>query len=441
MTKNAEDNSLSQNEGDKELAIIEKNGFLVKNKIFLDKVGAGFSSIQVLNILFYFTGASFFLIGIINAIRSSLANVTSYVVRNELSKGKFSKKIMVYSGIFFGFTYLFIALGVSLGLKWIFALSLLLGSVFFTIHSDLFQTFTEKYLRRIKSNVLTEKWTMIGLFVTLVTIFLSTYIIDSVPFSGKIFVFPLIGAAPYYGYLISFEFAAFAFILSSYFLMKLKLEFISSTTEDANSKNYFKEIFYGGSTFFKNKYLSMLMFATIFLGAFQAIINSFLGIYIYTEFFDSYLGGFLNVGLMIAFALVVVLIGSKIASKMNKNMGVAPLFVFGTLLMAILPLTIVFNPYFPAIIAANMLSVLGAAMIGSGHNLVTARLLNEKDRETYYMYSGLIAIIPFILFTAILSFIAQRAGIVEVFRYAGFGLIVCLVPIYFSIVVWISKKN
>jgi hypothetical protein len=421
---------------------LRKNNLLIKYKILVDKLGAGFSSIQFLNILFSFTGASIFMIGVVNALKSAINTLTSSVVKKQAEKGHFSTDLMIVSGIFFGFSFLFIALGISLKWKWLFALSLLLGSAFFVIHGDMFQIFLNKYLKKLKPGLFTEKTTFIGILVMAFALFLSAWLMESISFSGKSFTFPIIGTSIYFGYLISFEIAAFAFIFSSYLFMRIKITLVSFNEQDSGEfKGYFEELIENSKKYFKNKYLFTLTLATIFVGVFQAIMNAFVGIHIYNDYGNVFLGGFLNVGFMLSLVLLVVLIGPTITGKMNRNLGVAPLFVFGTLLMAILPLTLYYNSYFPAVVVANMLSVLGAAMIGSGHNLVSLRLLNEKDRESYYTFSGIIALIPFIIFVVLLSLFANMYGFLQLFKYMGFGVVACLFPIYFLIVIWISKTS
>jgi hypothetical protein len=442
MKKEAEQLSVLESSKNAEDANFKRDNSILKYKILVDKVGAGFSSIQFLNILFSFTGASMFMIGIVNAFRSAINMMVSSFVKRRAEKSSFSTDLMIVSGIFFGFSFLFIALGISLKWKWLFALSLLLGSVFFVIHGDMFQIFLNRYMKRLKSGIFTERTTFTGIIVMAVALFLSSWLMENISFAGEYFTFPLIGKNIYFGYLISFEIAAFAFIFSSYLFMRIKVN-INSFSEKDNipAESYFSQLRSSFQKYFKNKYLFTLTLATIFVGVFQAIMNSFVGIYVYKEFSDAFLGGFLNVGFMLALALLVVLIGPTITGKMNRNLGVAPLFVFGTLLMAILPLTLYYNSYFPAIVVANMLSVLGAAMIGSGHNLVSVRLLNEKDREAYYTFSGIITLIPFVVLVALLSLFANNAGLLALFRFMGIGVVVCLFPIYLLMVIWISNRH
>ncbi len=424
-------------------ADLKKNNLLIKYKILLDKLGAGFSSIQFLNILLSFTGISYFIIGIVNAAKSAINTITSSVVKKQVERGKFSTDVMIVSGIFFGLSFFIIAVGIAFGLKWAFIFGLLIGGFFFVIHGDMFQIFLNKYLRKLKPGLFAEKTTLVGVILMAISLLLSAWLLEKIPVTGRQITFPLLGKVTSYGYVLSFEIAAVAFILSAYLFMIINIKLVSfKEIESSETRGYFSDLIFNAKKYFKNKYLFTLTFATMFLGVFQAVMNAFLGIYIYNKYNDIFLGGFLNVGFMLALALLVVLIGPAVTERMNKNLGVAPLFVFGTLLMAILPLTLYYNSYFPAVVVANMLSILGAAMIGAGHNLVSVRLLNEKDRESYYTFSGLFALIPFIVIVLLLSALAEKNGdLLQLFKYLGFGIIVCLLPIYFLFVLWITGKK
>jgi len=418
-----------------------RNERVIKTKIFFDKMGAGFSSMQFINIFFSYVGASLLFIGVINVFKSVLNTITSSVVKRKCERGSFSKTLMTLSMVIVAFSLFLLVFAISIKSKIFFSFCVLVGGIFFVIHSEMFNFYLERQFRNLKPEIFKKKSTIIGILIIASSILISAILLEKISVNGAQILTPILGSLIYYGYMVSFQIAAFLFLVSSYFSIRSKSQNISSLNPSTtSSKSYFYELNKNIKIYCKNKYLIVLTFATLLVGVVQTIMNTFLGLYIYTQYYDSWFGGFINVGVMIIFALLVVLIGPAITNKLNQKMGVAPLFVFGTLLMAILPLTIVYNAYFPAVIVANMLSVLGASVIGSGHNLVAARLLNEKDRATYYSSSGIIIIVPFLILAIALSFIADSLGFIELFKYLGFGMIVCLAPIYFAIVLWVSKN-
>ena len=150
----------------------------------------------------------------------------------------------------------------------------------------------------------------------------------------------------------------------------------------------------------------------------------------------------MNVAIMYSLALIVAIIGPVITSKINKTVGIVPMFVFGTLLLSMLPLTIVYNPmHYPAMVVANSLSVLGAALIGSAQGTLSAKVLSAKDRQNFYSSSGFLSLIPFMILVTGGAYIAQTHGLSYLFKILGLGIIILVVPLYFLIVLWASDKG
>ena len=86
------------------------------------------------------------------------------------------------------------------------------------------------------------------------------------------------------------------------------------------------------------------MLATVITTVLQIVGNSYYGIFIYQEFKEQFLGGFLNVALIFVIALLASISGSLLTKRFSKSLGEAPMLVFGTLLIALLPLTMFFKP-------------------------------------------------------------------------------------------------
>jgi len=119
------------------------------------------------------------------------------------------------------------------------------------------------------------------------------------------------------------------------------------------------------------------------------------------------------------------------------------MLVFGALVMTILPLTIVYNPssYYPAILVAASLSVIGAGIIGSGQSMLISRLLNKNERQTFYDSNGLVMLAPFLVAVILLAAFTYSKGIVQAFKFISIGAIAILLPVYIVLVLWSSKKT
>ena len=432
-------------EGREEEEVINKrNEKLLKRKFYLDKIGYGFTSTQFLNILFSFTGASFLLIGLTNGLKSFFNTFISTFIKEITQKREIKKSKISLAGLIFGFSFLILALAVTIKSPILFATTLLIGGIAVTIYGELFNNFLNKYSKKGKITRLSSTSTFKGFLLVAISIILAAGIIDLTFLDGETITINILGRTitqNIYGYLLTFEITAFAFIASSYIFSKVKIK-QEEILRAIDYKAHYRKLMKKSRTFLKNKYLLVMTATMLIVSIFQSLINSFTGIYVYTHLKNAWFGGFMNIAIMYSAALLIAILGPIITSKLNKNIGVVPMFVFGTLLMAVLPLTIVFNPfYYPAMVAANVLSVLGAALIGSAQGILAAKVLSLEDRQNFYSSAGFLSLIPFIIGVGILSYIANNFGLIYLFKVLGFGIIILGVPLYFLIVLWASNER
>lgn len=427
---------------------IETFASKLKKKTLLDKMSYGFSATQFINILFSMTGASIFFIGIINAFKSVFSTFFSTILTDYSKNALISDKFIRISGVIFGFSFLFLAMGISLRSKWIFAIALLLGSLGVVSYGDSFKSLMMRKIGKTKYVTLVSKWAFLGIVITATSLLLSGYILDFIPLTGKMFFVQVTESLkfPYRisGYLVIFMVTAISAIISAYILAKMNLGVLGDKVLIRHYISFFFVQIKGKMhRFFRNRNLFVLTLTTLVIAVFQSTLNSFIGIHIYYTYEKIWFGGFLNVAAIYALALLVSFAGPVLTSKLNKYLGLTPMFVFGSLIMALLPLTIVFNPtsYYPAILVATSLSVLGVAMIGSVQSLFASRLLNKSDREIYYASSGLIILPVFVIVVGFLVSFAQNNGLIALFKYIGIGVLALLLPLYFVLVLWSSKIN
>lgn len=418
------------------------NKSLSNRKFFLDRIGFGFASTQFINILFHLTGASFFFIGFVNILKSSITGLFSSFFKQYSKKNSLKSSIINIAGLIFGFSFLFIALAVYLSSPDLFAISVLLGSIGIVIYGDLYRKYQSEHSHN--EGFLNMKTVFVGILVTTISLFASAILMDLIPIAGKSFTLNILENSMdfrLHGFLISFEITAVAFILSSYALSKMTL---SNTGDSYSVKSFFFDyydiILRKGKRFLSNKYLFVLSLATLFLAVFQAIIYTFAGIYIFTTFNDSWLHGFSNIAMVFGLPILFSLIGPLFSTKLHKYLGLTPLMVFGTILLAIFPLTLAYNLFFPAIVVASIVGVLGNSIIGTAQGLVTSRLLNKDQRDTFYQYSGVLTIIPFFIIGIIIISFVSLLGLQNVFKILGFGIIILLLPLFLLLVFWSTKK-
>lgn len=418
----------------------EKNNSLLSIKEVLDRIGYGFAPVQFINILFYLTGAGFFLIGVINGLKTILSLLISSFLQEYAKLKPISKKFMSKAGIVFGLSFLFIAFAIVIKSLPLFSLALLIGSVGVVTYGDLYHSLVEQTLKKEKMGKFLLGISHYGVLITGVSFLISGYLFDKFPMMNATRIMLFGRSIPVYGYLVSFEITAIAFILSGYVLHYVKeKQPVEVGSVKGLIRGYYFRIKTQTKTFFQNKYLLTLLFASSITGLVQILGNSYYGIFIYDKFRFTALGGFMNVAIIFAFAIIVSFLGPPFSKYLNKKVGLAPTLVFGTLLLAMMPLVAAYNPHFMSISIANALSVLGAAILGVSQGLLVRKLLTEHLRRLYFAALSLAVIIPFIILIPLGSWLAQTYGLIILFKVLATILLVLAAPAYFVLVVMANK--
>jgi len=417
----------------------KSNNHLLAAKEIFDRIGYGFSSVQFINILFYLTGAGFFLIGIINGLKTILSLLISSFLQEYAKVKNISKKLMSKAGILFGISFLFIALAVVIKSLPLFSIALLIGSVGVVTYGDLYNRLVEQTLKKEKKSKFLMRISHYGVLITCISLLLSGYLFDKFPIFNAQKVALFGKSLPLFGYLIAFEITAIAFILSGYVLQYIKDKKIEKQKIQGFLREYWLRIRLEAKEFLRNKYLVILLIASSITGLVQILGNSYYGIYIYRQFNFMALGGFLNVAIIFAFAIIVSFLGPAFSKYLNKKVGLAPTLVFGTVLLAIMPLVAVYNPHFMNISVANALSVLGAAILGMSQGLLIRKLLSEEQRKLYFAALSIAVIIPFIILIPVGAWIAQAYGLLVLFQILALILLIIVAPIYFILVLMANK--
>jgi predicted MFS family arabinose efflux permease len=247
-----------------------------------------------------------------------------------------------------------------------------------------------------------------------------------------------------YGYLLAFEITAIMFILSGYLMSliqeKREENYGSTIYIMAFVKEYIQNAKEDSKIFIKNKKIFLLTMAAIIMTIAQIVVNSYSGIFIYENFKYQFLGGFLNVAIIFVIALITSIIGTLLTKRFAKNLGEAPMLVFGTLLIALLPLTLYYNPNLYAIGLATVLSVIGGAIVGVAQGLIAERIMTEKEINTYFSGLGFISITPTLILVTVGAIIAQLYTLQTLFLYLGIILAGIVMPLYFILVLILERE-
>lgn len=410
-----------------------------------DRVGYGATSPQFINILFAMSGAGLFLIGLFNGLKTVLSILITSVLQEYSKVHRVSKNLISGAGILFGFSFLFMAFAVRARIVWLFATSMLIAALGVVAYGDLYRKLVQETLRREKRGKLLNKLGIYGILVTMITMVISGYLIDYFPETGSKIAFTLFNhhfSLLPIGYLLSFEITAFAFIVSGYLLSFIKEK------REARSYPLFRFIKEHESRlrhlvkgFLSHKYISLMLIATAISGLLELLGNSYYGLFIYQHFNKVAFGGFLNVAAIMVFAILVSFLGPWFTSRLQRSIGLAPMLVFGTLLVAILPLTMVFNARFMTVGVAFGIAVIGGAIVGYAQGLLTRKLMNAETRRDYFLTLGPMLSVPYLILVPLGAWLAQALGMQTLFLIIGIGLCVVVTPIYFILVALANKER
>lgn len=412
------------------------NIFLTK-EIF-DRIGYGFGSEQFINILFFNTGASYFLIGIINGIKAIFSIFLSTFLTKYTETKTLNKKTIAKYGIVFGFSFLGIAFARFTHNLPLFIFSALLGTLTVVSHGSMYQQLIGDILKKEKRSTSLRKIGFYGVIILTISMLASGYLMDIFPSTG--YAMNILGRqVRIYGYLISFEITAFAFILSGFAMSFIKEKPKEKIAVKEEFSNFYFTLKNNTIKYLQNKTILLLLIAATITGFTQTIGYSYYGLYVYQIFQKVYLGGFLNVAAIFLAASLFALLSPSIARRISRRYGEVPMLVFGTVLLSILPLTFYYNPAIYTIAAAAMLSVLGASFTGLATGLILNEIIRKTDRKIYYATFSFIITIPYLVTVPIGAWIAQNLGARILFLYLGLILLLIIAPLYF-ILLFIKRE-
>lgn len=395
----------------------------------LDKIGLGFGSIQFINVILALSGGSIFLIGILNGLRSILAIVFSSLIKEYDKINKLPKSFIANSGIIFGFSFLLLGISAYFNQIWLFVIAVILTSISIVATGDIYKEYLNKKLAKERQNKLLKNISIYGVSITIISLLCSAYILDKIPYSGKIIT--LFGTNfRITGYLISFEITAIAFIISGYILKKIKEQkTISEKVPNRRVYEIIKAKFIKNSKdIMKNHTLFIMIFASAISGFSSIMGTAYYGVFIY-QFFSFFLfEKFMNIAIIFSIGAIFATIAPYVSQQLSKKMTPVPLLIFGTALTAIMPLTYWYNAHILPVSLATIIGIIGSSITG----LATGIFIQSevRDKEAYYNTISIMVTLPYLILIPIGSLIAQIMGLQSLFLIIGLILLISI-PIYF----------
>ena len=415
-------------------------------KTFLDRIGFGFGSPQYINILFRQAGASLFLVGLINGIKAIISVLISSCVKEYRKQKEVKRPFTGISEILLGLSFVILIIAYFFHSIKVFIIGILLIGIFFAYYNDLFNKLFKQKLEEGRKDYLIGKITHYGLLLTVICLFAGAYILDKFPTAGytlKFVLFEKNYSFTFYGYMIAFGIAALSFIISGLLLLdgKVKKQEEKKVRISQTIKSCFKNYRNYLSIFFRNKIILVLIIASTITAFVQTLGNSYYGIFIFNNFSKIGFGGFLNVAIIFTIALLTSIIAPLITRKNAIEYGKFPMLVFGTLLLAIMPLSYYYKPNLISISMGTILGIIGGAITGVAQGLLTLELINDYERKMYFESVSVFATIPLLITVPIGSYIAHTIGLKTLFLILALLLAFVVVPLYFFIIILYHKKE
>ena len=409
-------------------------------KEVLDRIGYGFGAQQFIIILFFLTGAGPLLVGLLNGLKDVLSSILSSFLA-ELTRFKtFSKQYVATAGIIFGFSLIGILLALRMEQVWLYAVALFIGNIAIVVYGELHGHITTTRFSFSRRHPVLRWLSTNGLFITAVSFLCSGLLLEL--FWNTSSTINLLGfSLPVSGAFLTFEIAAIAFILSGFMLRRLPLREQQHNEHKQWDvfKHHVHSAFHNLRFFFKQRYLSFMMIGSVLITVIQSLGASFYGYYIYEYFKTDVFGGFINVAIVFVVALLFSLIGPRIIQFLHKHISLGPLFVFGTLLSAMLPLVLLYNPLFPAVLVAVTLTIIGYSILSTAQSLLAQQLLGNSERESFFNITGFVSALPFLVLVIAGSILAMSSYLL-LFKAIIFTLIGILTPFYILLVL-ISREQ
>ena len=417
-------------------------------KEVFDRIGYGGATPQVVNVLFWLSiqthPLALLLVGVLTGAKTLLSVVWSNILSDYARLSKVPKSWIAAGGVLFGFLFILMALSLLTSSVLLFAIAFLASALCIVAYGDLYGSFTQSALRRERRGLFLRGIATWGVLITAVTMLLSGVLIDVFPSTGMPLSFTLLGhpfSLRVYGHLLAFEITAIAFILSGY---------VTSFIRDSRQGQpypfwrflgeYWRLVRGKTAVFTEDARVTTLTASAVLLSILQTVLTAYAGIAIYRILVERYPNApFFALASVLAIAAIAAFTGPFFIQRAHRATGLAPTLVFGSLLMAILPIALIYKTNVATLAAALCANVIGAAIVGFSQGLLAHQLLPDGKRQDYFAAQWVAIAIPYVVAIPLLSWIANWSLDLLFWIVAG-GLVLVVMPLSFALVL-ISERR
>jgi len=411
-------------------------------KDVFDRIGYGGATPQVVSVLFWLSiqthPLALFLIGVLIGAKTLLSVIWSNLLTEYARLSKVPKSWIAAGGVVFGFLFIIMTLALLMHSVWLFSGAFLLSALCIVAYGDLYGAFTQEILRRERRGAFLRSIATWGVLITVATMLLSGFLIDVFPSSGTPFTFSLFGhtfSLQVYGHLLAFEITAFAVIISGYVTSFIKDQRTGSGYPFGKFiGEYARLVRAKTAVFWLDGRVMTLTIGGVILSLLQTALTAYTGIALYRILASRYpTAPFFALAVVLSIAAVAAFTGPFFTQKAHRSTGLAPTLVFGTLLMAILPIALIYKTGVAALAAALCANVIGAAIVGFAQGMLAHQLLPDDRRHEYFQAQWVAIVIPYLILIPVLSLLAN-SSLTLLFWIIAVGLVAVVMPLHFILV-------
>lgn len=407
-------------------------------KEILDRIGYGLSSQQFLNILFVQSGASLFLVGMINGLKVMFSVIVAFLLDKYRVARRVNTLIMSLAGILFGLSVFLMTMALVWRQVFLFAAAFLVGSVIAVFYGSLYQDWFREHLALKNRGFFLSNISYYGLAISGISMILAAYVVDRAT-DGQRIAFAILGhVVKLQGFVVVFLASAILFMFAAVLLLLMGDRKPAAYRDQADTMLITSETW---QHFISSKVLIVLLLSSSIISLVQTLATAYYGIFIYENFKNTGYGGFMNVAIIFLIAMLTSIVGPMIAQFNARAYGKVPMLVFGTMLLAIGPITFYANPNLLSISVAMFLSTIGSAICGVAFGLLTVELVREDLKQSYTALANLLTLVPYAIFIPIGALIAQTFGMELLFLILALVLVFVVVPMYVVVVSVYSGRS
>ena len=333
-------------------------------------------------------------------------------------------------GLFFGVSIFTLTIAIHRKSTTLFIISFVIATIIAVLYGTLYQDWFRENLEMRKRGFFLSRISYYGLGITGFSMLVGAALADRFSDSNRL-AFELFGQPlRLAGYAVVLIIAAVIFMVGAFLLLMIN----EKSSKKVQGKPIVMITAETWKEFTSNKVLFVLFISSAIISIVQTLATAYYGIFIYNNFSNTAFGGFMNVAVIFIIALLTSIIGPIITQFNVRAYGKFPMLVFGTMLIAIGPITYWYNPNLLSISAAMFLSTIGSAICGVSFGLLTIELIREDLKESYAQLSNVLTLIPYLIFIPIGAYIAQVHGMSVLFLILSATLVVTVVPLYMYII-------